>query len=91
MLLEPAGVIDAEVTQQLLVLDSLIGVQTAQCNEDPLRTARPDICLEWRLDDRSCCSLHSNAPLRDTVTGPISCHMLCAAGTLHRWQQMHAN
>ena len=80
MLLEPACMIDAEVTQQLLVSQCLMGVQTAQRDEDPLCAAWPGICLGQRLTGRSCCCccLHSILVPCSTVTGPFSTRMLCS-------------
>ena len=86
MLLEPACVIDAEVTQQLLVSHCLVGVQTAQCNEDPLCTAWPGICLRRRNAGRCCSCLHSNALLVSTVLDTIPCQMLCGSKTLQGLQ-----
>ena len=77
MLLEPACVIDAEVTQQLLVSHCLMGVQTAQCDEDPLCVAWPGIYLGQRFAGRSCCCLHSILVPCSIVTGPFLTHMLC--------------
>ena len=78
MLLEPACVIDAEVTQQLLVSHCLMGVQTAQRDEDPLCAAWPGICLGQRLAGRSCRCLHGILVPCSIVTGPFSTHMLCS-------------
>ena len=74
MLLEPACVIDTKVTQQLLVSHCLMGVQTAQCNEDPLRAAWPGINLRRCLAGLGCCCLHRNAVLHGKVTGLFSHH-----------------